>query len=211
LDAGCGTGQIALELAGRGYDVTGIDKYRLMLRVAKRNARRTGLRVTFSQGSLEAPRLKGSYDAVYSVRDLFNYLLTERALSNALSKIHVLTRPGGLLIINTMNFASLYTVFKKRYRVFVKRKGWLFQKRVKHEIDDVNMLWYNYESDTLRLNRRIRCWSERHVLRMWTFPELRRALKEHGYAKVRIFEKMKPGAREARHHASVLTIVANRT
>ena len=59
LDAGCGTGRIALELAGRGYDVTGIDKYGSMVRVAKRNARRAGLGVRFSRGSLEAPGLGG--------------------------------------------------------------------------------------------------------------------------------------------------------
>ena len=211
LDAGCGTGRTALELAGRGYDVTGIDKYGSMLRVAKRNARRAGLDVRFSRGSLESPGLRGRYDAVYSISDPFNYLLTERSLSKALSKIHKLIRPGGVLIIDTMNFASLYTVFKKRYRVSVERKGWSLQKRVRHEIDDVNMLWYHCESNTFKLKGKLHRWSERHLLRMWTLPELRTALEEQGFTKVHAFEAMKPGAKEAKRHADRLTIVANRT
>jgi SAM-dependent methyltransferase len=211
LDAGCGTGRTALELARRGYHVTGIDPYVSMLRVAKRNARTAGLDARFSRGSLESPGLRGRFDAVYSILDPFNYLLTERSLSKALSKIHKLIRPGGVLIIDTMNFASLYTVFKKRYRVSVKRKSWSLQKRVQHEIDDVNMLWYHYESNTFKLKGRPHRWSERHLLRMWTLPELRTALKEQGFTKVHAFEAMKPGAKEAKRHADRLTIVANRT
>jgi hypothetical protein len=110
-----------------------------------------------------------------------------------------------------MNFASLYTVFKKRYRVSVKRKGWSLQKRVRHEIDDVNMLWYHYESNTFKLKGKLHRWSERHLLRMWTLPELRTALEEQGFTKVHAFEAMKPGAKEAKRHADRLTIVANRT
>jgi len=53
-------------------------------------------------------------------------------------------------------------------------------------------------------------WSERHLLRMWTFPELRKALKEQGFTKIRLLEEIRPGAREAKHHADRLTIVANR-
>jgi SAM-dependent methyltransferase len=210
LDAGCGTGRIALELAERGYDVTGIDKYGSMVRVAKKNARRTGVKVRFSRGSLEAPGLKGRYDAVCSIQDPFNYLLTERSLSKALSKIHMLIRPSGVLIIDTMNFASLYTVFKKRYRVSVKGKNWSLQKRVRHEIDDVNMLWYHYESNAFKLKTKLLRWSERHLLRMWTLPELRTALEEHGFTKVHAFEAMKPRAKEAKRHANRLTIIANR-
>ena len=182
-----------------------------MLRVAKRNARTAGLDVRFSRGSLESPGLGGRYDAVYSILDPFNYLLMERTLSKALTKIHTLVRPGGVLITGTMNFASLYTVFKKSYGFSVKRKGWSLQKHVRHEIDDVNMLWYHYESNTLKLKAKLHRWSERHLLRMWTFPELRTALGERGFTKVRLFEEMKPGAREAKHHADRLTIVANRT
>jgi len=199
-----------LQLARRDYDVTGIDKYGSMVSVAKRNARGAGLSVKFSRGSLEAPGLKGRYDAVYSIQDPFDYLLTERSLSKALSKIHMLIRPGGVLIIETMNFASLYGRFKKCYRISAKGRGWALQKRVRHEINDVNMLWYHYETNALKLKPRLRRWSERHVLRMWTFPELRNALEAQGFTKLRLFGEMKAGINEAERHANRLVIVANR-
>ena len=37
LDAGCGTGRVAIELAARGYDVVGVDSDASMLEVARRH------------------------------------------------------------------------------------------------------------------------------------------------------------------------------
>src|SRR3954447_11364168 len=37
LDAGCGTGRVAVELAARGYDVVGVDSDASMLDVARRH------------------------------------------------------------------------------------------------------------------------------------------------------------------------------
>jgi SAM-dependent methyltransferase len=210
MDMGCGTGRIAVELTREGYDVTGIDKYSSMVRVAKRNARRAGLSIRFLRGSLETPGLKGRYDAVYSIQDPFNYLLTERSLSKALSKIHTLIRPGGLLVVEMMNFASLYGRYKKQYNTSTKGKDWSLQRRVRHEIDDVNMLWYHHESNLLKLNSKLERWSETHVLRMWTFPELRRTLELEGFTKVRLFGKMKPRIKEVNRHANRLVILASR-
>lgn len=127
VDMGCGTGRIALELTREGYDVTGVDKHSSMVRVAKRNARRAGLSIRFSRGSLQAPGLKGSYDAVCSIQDPFNYLLSGRSLTQALSRIHNLIRPGGVLVVEVMNFASLYGRFKKHYDTSTKGKGWALQ------------------------------------------------------------------------------------
>jgi SAM-dependent methyltransferase len=38
LDAGCGTGRVAIELRGRGFDVVGVDADPTMLETARRNA-----------------------------------------------------------------------------------------------------------------------------------------------------------------------------
>src|ERR1700675_2313682 len=47
LDAGCGTGFLSLELAGRGHRVTGIDFAPAMLAEAKKKAAERGLSVRF--------------------------------------------------------------------------------------------------------------------------------------------------------------------
>jgi cyclopropane fatty-acyl-phospholipid synthase-like methyltransferase len=47
LDAGCGTGDTALFLAGRGHQVTGIDFLEVPIERAKRKAAERGVRATF--------------------------------------------------------------------------------------------------------------------------------------------------------------------
>lgn len=48
LDAGCGTGENALYLAGKGYDVLGIDFVPGAIERAKRKAEKRGIRVRFT-------------------------------------------------------------------------------------------------------------------------------------------------------------------
>ncbi len=51
LDLACGTGIPTLELARRGYEVTGLDLHEEMLAVARRKAEGEGLGIEFIQGN----------------------------------------------------------------------------------------------------------------------------------------------------------------
>src|SRR5579859_4952508 len=63
LDIGCGTGFLALQLAGLGHRVLGIDAAREMLDIAQAKAIRAGLEVTFHQADAEhLPYEAGSFD-----------------------------------------------------------------------------------------------------------------------------------------------------
>ncbi|MGP8007251.1 MAG: class I SAM-dependent methyltransferase, partial [Acidimicrobiales bacterium] len=60
LDAGCGTGRVAIELAGRGFDVVGVDLDPSMLEVAR--AKAPSLR--WVQADLAQLALGRTFDAV---------------------------------------------------------------------------------------------------------------------------------------------------
>ena len=47
IDFGCGTGNYALYLASRGFDVTGIDKSPAAIRMAEKKARKQGIACSF--------------------------------------------------------------------------------------------------------------------------------------------------------------------
>src|SRR5580658_941747 len=112
LDLGCGAGRLAIELSAKGYAVTGVDNSPTMLRIARRNADKRRVKLRLVRSQLSELNITGRFDAAYSVQDPFNYLLTEEELSNSLARLRSLLRPGGVLIVDIMNFASLHGRWK---------------------------------------------------------------------------------------------------
>ncbi|MHB1761881.1 MAG: class I SAM-dependent DNA methyltransferase [Acidimicrobiales bacterium] len=105
LDLGCGTGNHAIRLAARGYDVLGIDRSEPMLAVARGKADELKASARFELGDLR--ELYGSRtlaqaaepaDAAVMMFTVLGYLTTETELEQVLTGIHRRLRTGGLLI-----------------------------------------------------------------------------------------------------------------
>jgi 2-polyprenyl-3-methyl-5-hydroxy-6-metoxy-1,4-benzoquinol methylase len=65
LDAGCGTGENALYLAGLGFEAWGIDAAPLAIKKAKENARKRGITVNFLiSDALKLQSLQNKFDTV---------------------------------------------------------------------------------------------------------------------------------------------------
>lgn len=94
LDAGCGTGRVAIELARRGYDTVGVDVAPSMLDTARAKAPDLAW-VLGDLGTVELPR--GRFDVVVAAGNvmIFVELGTEAAVLANLSGALV---PGGLLV-----------------------------------------------------------------------------------------------------------------
>ena len=94
LDAGCGRGFLARELAQRCGEVVAIDLDRAALARA-RAVTDPGARITFVQGDvMTEPFEDGSFDAVAAVA-----MLHHVPLEPALARFRDLLRPGGVLAI----------------------------------------------------------------------------------------------------------------
>ena len=110
LDIGCGTGRHAIELAKRGYRVTGIDLSESQLARARDKAREACVQVTFLQQDARDLRLEGPYDLVMMIcegafplmeTDEMNFVILENA-ARALLR-------GGKLVLTTLN--ALYPLY----------------------------------------------------------------------------------------------------
>ena len=99
LDAGCGTGFLSLELAGRGHRVTGIDFAAAMIAEARRKAAERSLAVRFEQGDAEQlPFPPASFDLVISRHVLWTLPHPEAAVDEW---IRVLRAGGRLVVIDS--------------------------------------------------------------------------------------------------------------
>ena len=92
LDAGCGTGRVAVELARRGYDVVGVDDDASMLEVARRSSA-----VRWHEADLSVLELGERFDLVVAAGNVVVFL-AEGTEQEVLRRLAAHLRPGGLLV-----------------------------------------------------------------------------------------------------------------
>lgn len=96
LDLCCGTGYTCAELIRRGFEVTGLDGSKEMLRYARRRA--PGAR--FILADARAFDLPPVYQAIISTFDSLNHLLTVDELTNVFRNARRALAPGGLFLFD---------------------------------------------------------------------------------------------------------------
>src|SRR5213594_85643 len=101
LDVGCGTGSLAVALkasAGPTGSVHGIDASQEMIEVARRNATRAGVDVSFQEGLAEAiPFPNGTFDLVVS--QLAIHHLPDDLKQSAFAEMYRVLKAGGRCLI----------------------------------------------------------------------------------------------------------------
>jgi 2-polyprenyl-3-methyl-5-hydroxy-6-metoxy-1,4-benzoquinol methylase len=93
LDAGCGTGRMAIELARRGVDIVGVDLDEVMLKQARKKAPQLDWRL----GDLSSIELDKVFDAIVLAGNVMIYVTPGTEAATLANMAHHL-KPGGLLV-----------------------------------------------------------------------------------------------------------------
>ena len=116
LDVCCGQGRHLLELAARGFaDLTGVDRSRYLVRLARRRAKAAGAKVAFREGDARRFRIPpGGYDRVLILGNSFGYF--ERADDDraVLARVLAALKPGGRLALELTDGRWLAERFERR-------------------------------------------------------------------------------------------------
>ncbi|MDO5475929.1 MAG: class I SAM-dependent methyltransferase [Eubacteriales bacterium] len=100
VDLGCGTGKFTELLAGRGYDMIGIDLSEDMLAIAQERRISSGLDILYSLQDMRDFELYGAAGAMVSVGDSINYLLEEEGLESMFRCVQRALLPGGVFVFD---------------------------------------------------------------------------------------------------------------
>lgn len=116
LDLCCGQGRHCLELARRGFkNVTGVDRSRYLIRLAKKRAQTEGLSVVFKEGDARNPRLQESnFDCVAIMGNSFGYFSNKTDDEKVLTTVGKLLRPSGQLVLDITDGAYMADHFERR-------------------------------------------------------------------------------------------------
>jgi SAM-dependent methyltransferase len=99
LEIGCGTGRVALRLAGEGVDLTGLDLSAEMLEVARRKS--AGLPdIRWVQGDMRSFDLGRTFGLVIIPGHSFQFMLTPQDQLACLECIRSHLTPGGTLVVH---------------------------------------------------------------------------------------------------------------
>jgi 2-polyprenyl-3-methyl-5-hydroxy-6-metoxy-1,4-benzoquinol methylase len=110
LDIGCGTGRHAVELAKRGYAVTGIDLSEAMLKKAAQKAETAGVKVEFKQQDARKLPFHEEFDlAIMICEGAFPLMETDEMNFAILKGAYNSLKKDGKFIFTTLN--GLYPLF----------------------------------------------------------------------------------------------------
>jgi SAM-dependent methyltransferase len=102
LDLYCGYGRHAIELAKRGWQVTGIDANQEFLDIARQKALEAGIQVDFFQCDMRDMQYNQQFNAIINMFVAFGYF-SDRENYLVIKKIAQALRPGGYFLIDLLN------------------------------------------------------------------------------------------------------------
>lgn len=181
LDVGCGTGRHSIELAKRGYLVTGIDLSANMLAKARKNAKAAGVNPNFKRRDARNFRFRQKFGLCMMLCEgSFPLMETDEMNFQILKNIRNSLAPGGKFIFTTLN--GLFPLFHS-VKDFINEHGSTSQSLVNnfdlmtfrdHSVYEV----IDDDGNPLKLN----C-NERYYVP----SEIRWMLQSLGFSKIDIF------------------------
>ena len=114
LDLGCGPGRHSLELARRGFAVTGVDRTRPYLDRARKTAAADGIAIEFVEADMREFKRADAYDAAISMLSSFGYFEQAADDLGVLHNVRESLKPGGSLLIDVVGTEVAARIFQAR-------------------------------------------------------------------------------------------------
>jgi SAM-dependent methyltransferase len=183
-DLACGTGTTAVELAGKGIKMFGVDLVPAMCRQAREKARRAHLPLRVIRADMRSFRLPEAVDLVLCEFDALNHVPHRDDLARVAKAVAGALRPGGHFYFDVNNRRAFEKIWPGTW--------W-------HDDGDVAVVMHGgYDrarekgwTDVEWFIRQRRCWIRRHerVEQVcWTPADIRVTLREAGFDRIRAWD-----------------------
>ena len=182
LDIPCGTGRYALVFAQKGFSVEGIDINDACLKIAKKNCQ--GMKnVQIKKGDMRKLLwAKGKFDIILNMFTSFGYFQTDRGNTQILKGFFQALKPGGKLIVQTINKNWILS----RFSPFSWEETPHLHIITKRKFSKTNYL----EATQAFLYKKSKKWETScHRIRLYSIPEMKTLMKKVGFKKIKILKE----------------------
>ncbi|XJZ26293.1 class I SAM-dependent DNA methyltransferase [Bacillota bacterium Lsc_1132] len=111
LDLACGTGELSVRFASRGFNVTGVDLSAEMLTVARQKTEEMGLTIPLYQQDMAELEGLGPFDFIGIFCDSLNYLQTEEQVKKTFSRVFQCLKTGGAFFFDVHSIEKISNGF----------------------------------------------------------------------------------------------------
>lgn len=177
-ELGCGTGNITLRLAQKGYDMIGVDLSADMLSEARKKAAENNKEVLFLLQDMREFELYGTVNSILCLCDSLNYITEDDDMQDVFDLVNNYLHPGGLFIFD------LNTEYK-----FKEIYG---QNTFSEADEDAVYVWENYYDEEEKINEYYLNFfvknsdgtydrtQEEHYERAYSLDEIKRFIEKSG-------------------------------
>lgn len=189
LELGCGTGSMTRRLAGKGFDMIGIDNSEEMLSIAREYSVDSEDNVLYLCQDMREFELYGTVAAVISVCDSMNYILTEEELLKVFRLVNNYLDPQGLFIFDLDTQYAYEEVLGDNTIAENREEGSFIWENTYYEkemINEVNLTLFIPEEDSSFYSKQ----EETHYRRAYNLDTVKQLLEEAGMEFVALYDSL---------------------
>jgi SAM-dependent methyltransferase len=178
LDLCCGIGRHSVELARRGFRVTGVDRNAQYLARAKETAKREGLNIEWVQSDMREFRRDRAFDGAVNLLTSFGYFEDPQDDANVLANLFASLKPGGAFLMDIMGKEVMARIFREHdWREEPDGAILLEERKLRDDWNWADIRWIILHGNQRR--------EHRFSLRLYSASDLRGMFETAGFRDVR--------------------------
>lgn len=173
LDIGCGFGRHSIELARRGYAVTGLDPAAAMIAAARKNARQAGVAVEWRQEPAEFFAADALFDAAICLFTTLGQTSGQGDNRQLLSRVHTALKPGGQILVEVPQRETAVRQLRSAEKFGTGEHYTAITRQFDEQEKTITEIFHLVSPETTRVYRL--------QYRLFSHPELVDLLKTNGF------------------------------
>ncbi len=179
LDLCCGIGRHSLELARRGYHVTGVDLTKTYIEEARSKAKEERLDIEFIREDMMDFKREETYHAALSIFSSFGYFKKEEDNLKVIDNVYSSLEPGGKFLVDVIGKEVLARIYTKKNWEKMDEGYFLEERIIKNDWGLLENRWILIKDDGVKKGS--------FYTQLYSARELQNILEKAGFVDIEVY------------------------